>query len=33
MPRRNHPKKRKTIYNKGTRIQPETYTDENEYGF
>ena len=33
MPRRNHPKKRKTIYNKGNRQQQETYFDENEYGF
>lgn len=33
MPRRNHPKKRKTIYNKGNRQPRETYVDEKEYGF
>lgn len=35
MPRRNHPKKRKTIYNKGNR-KPEQEQMENDkgiYGF
>lgn len=33
MPRRNHPRKRKTIYRKSTQRPRETYRDDGEYGF